>query len=169
MNVGDTVTVLWGRGDPVTAEVLTLPRNGKLKIRPVGAGPDAWLIADVTMIATGGVQISSTRTAEAAPDTVHAEARAIGSALRDTQWRVLDTLVKAGRAGLIDHEHKERNDMGQTSAGVRRGELVKLGLVEYAGHMRQVDGGKGSRARVWRVTTRGQLVWQLEQERRNER
>lgn len=164
MNVGDRVTVVWGDG--FVAEVLTLPRSGKLTVRPENAGPDAWLIVDVTMVDTGGVLVRSGHTVAAAPEVAHAELREIGAALRDTQWRVLDTLVHAGRSGLIDHEHKARNDMGQTSAGVRRGELLKLGLVEYAGHMRQVDGGKGSRAKVWRVTARGRLVWQLEHERR---
>lgn len=157
---------MWGRGDSFVGEVLTLPASGKVKVKPAGAGPDGWLIVDVAMIDTGNVHVTNTRTAVMSPDELNTAASAIGRELRDTQFRVLAALVDAGRAGLIDHEYQARIDMKQTSAGVRRGELVKLGLAEYAGEYRQVDGGKGSRAKVWRVTPRGQLVWQLERTRR---
>jgi hypothetical protein len=68
--------------------------------------------------------------------------------------RVFDYLKSVGERGANDYEISEALSSPtckvlRTSAGKRRGELVDLGLAEYAGFSRPTD--TGSSARVWRV------------------
>lgn len=79
------------------------------------------------------------------------EAAALHPAARRTdRVRALEALVKAAACGLTDFELAHAIGRQQTSAGKRRGELVALGLVEFAGIHRPAP--SGARARVWRVT-----------------
>lgn len=73
------------------------------------------------------------------------------------QRAVLDTLALIGDEGLTDFELAERTGIKQTSIGVRRGELVKAGLVEATGAVRPSD--THSDAKCWRITTAGVAVW----------
>lgn len=81
------------------------------------------------------------------PETSHAAARQARHRAADDRDLVLAILT----------EHGPQTDFAiaaiagrlQTSLGVRRGELCKLGLVEYAGFTRPSPSGTASR--VWRI------------------
>lgn len=83
------------------------------------------------------------------PDTSHQAARSARPRARFNRQRVLEALMDAGEHGLTDHELAARLGGQQTSLGVRRGELVKLGLVEDAHRTRPAP--SGSAAKVWRI------------------
>ena len=91
------------------------------------------------------------------PGTSHAAAanqrRRLGAAHR----RVLAALVHAGERGLTDFELAAQTGRKQTSFGVRRGELVKAGLVRRTGDTRPSD--TASDAAVWAITPAGLDVW----------
>lgn len=59
------------------------------------------------------------------------------------------TILRAHPDGLTDHELAAEMGRIQTSAGKRRCELMRDGLVEWAGFTRLSP--SGSPARVWRV------------------
>jgi hypothetical protein len=63
----------------------------------------------------------------------------------------LHTLAEHGP--LTDFEHEAISGLVQTSAGKRRLELLRRGLVEYGQERR--DSPNGSPARVWRITEAG--------------
>lgn len=65
------------------------------------------------------------------PDTSHAAAEDAKRTANTLRWRCLQTL-KAHPEGLTDFELADEVQSQQTSAGKRRGELVKAGLVEKA-------------------------------------
>jgi hypothetical protein len=70
---------------------------------------------------------------------------------RDTDRdRALEALKAAGATGLTDYELGYKINRQQNSAGKRRGELVRMGLAEYAGFTR--PGPSGSPCRVWRAS-----------------
>lgn len=75
------------------------------------------------------------------------KAKPKSEAHRDLALRVLRQHV----AGLTDFELGSICGVQQASIGVRRGELVRKGLVEYAGFTRPSP--SGSPARVWRVVS----------------
>ena len=52
------------------------------------------------------------------------------------RWRCYEALCKAGRRGLTDYELAELVGRQQNSAGKRRGELCKMGLVRDSGMRR---------------------------------
>lgn len=90
------------------------------------------------------------------PDTSHAAAEDAKRNANTLRWRCLQTL-KAHPEGLDDFALAALVGSQQTSAGKRRGELVKAGLVEKA----TVDGvvvkrpsPSGSLAIVWRAVRR---------------
>lgn len=86
------------------------------------------------------------------PDTSHAAAASQTPARRKRGQRlVLAALAEHGP--LTDFEHEAINGLQQTSAGKRRLELLRRGLVEYAGARRESP--TGSPARVWRITAEG--------------
>jgi hypothetical protein len=71
--------------------------------------------------------------------------------------QVLAALVEAGDRGLNDFELAARTGRKQTSFGVRRGELVKAGLVCASSTVRPSD--TASDSKVWVVTDLGVEVW----------
>lgn len=86
-----------------------------------------------------------------------------GPKLYAAHRQVLAALVEAGDRGLTDFELAERTGRKQTSFGVRRGELVKAGLVRAGEAVRPSD--TSSDARVWVVTDLGVEVWRDLQKR----
>jgi len=92
------------------------------------------------------------------PETSHRAAQAQTPAkLTAGQRAALQALAVAGEGGLTDFELAERTDRKQTSIGVRRGELVKAGLVSATDVVRPSD--TQSDAMVWRITDLGLSVW----------
>lgn len=81
------------------------------------------------------------------PATSHQAAARARHTAEDDRQLVLTILREHGP--LTDFEIAELAGRQQTSLGVRRGELVKVGLVEYAGITRPSP--SGSPARVWRI------------------
>ena len=66
-------------------------------------------------------------------------------------WRAAKNDWRNDWDGLTDFELADLTGLQQTSAGKRRLELVRLGLVEATPHTRPAP--SGAPARVWRVTT----------------
>ena len=82
------------------------------------------------------------------PETSH-EAAAAHPDVRATDRDLALTVLRAHPDGLTDFELGVLMGRQQTSAGKRRCDLMRLGLVEYAGIKRPSP--SGSPARVWRV------------------
>lgn len=80
------------------------------------------------------------------PETSHAA----GSIDRATDRDRALAILRAHPDGLTDFELAFLMHRQQTSAGKRRHELMKAGLVEYAGFTRPSP--SGASARVWRAT-----------------
>lgn len=133
--------------------------EGRVAVRPENADPGAWLWVPVGMVDVGAVQVSPARVRLSDPDTAHAAAVRTAEQLRDQHWLVLDALVAAGAVGMLDHDHESVSGLGQDSAGKRRGELVRLGLVEASDRKRETS--RKRLAIVWVVTARGRQVWQV--------
>lgn len=77
--------------------------------------------------------------------------------LTDLQWRVLDALSRVWPDGLADHQHAAVNGLGQDTAGKRRLELQRRGLVvrhETATYTTP----RGQTATVWQITATGRDV-----------
>jgi hypothetical protein len=91
------------------------------------------------------------------PATSHAAARDQRRRLGEPHRRILAALMNAGTHGLTDFELEKRTGRKQTSYGVRRGELVKAGLVTNTGTTRPSD--TQSASTVWAVTPAGVDVW----------
>lgn len=81
------------------------------------------------------------------PETSHAAGNVDRATDRD---RAL-TILRAHPDGLTDFALGDLMGRIATSAGKRRHELMKAGLVEYAGFTRPSP--SGASARVWRVVT----------------
>lgn len=86
------------------------------------------------------------------PETSHEAAAAVGPRAQRDRDRVLDALRTFG--AMTDHELALAINSIQTSCGVRRGELARLGLVRAS----MIDGVK-----VRRPSPSGKLcqVWEL--------
>jgi hypothetical protein len=84
------------------------------------------------------------------PETSHLAAQDASRTADTVRARCLAALREAGTDGLTDFELAEKVGRQQTSAGVRRCELVKVGLVEWSGQTRPAP--SGSQARVWRAS-----------------
>lgn len=85
------------------------------------------------------------------PTSVTAAAKATDpTRLGRLQLRVLRNLDDAGEDGLTDFEH----GFQQTSAGKRRLELLRVGLVEQAGDRTRTNVW-GNPAQVWTITADG--------------
>ena len=82
------------------------------------------------------------------PETSHIAAARQRHTAEDDRQLVLRLLAVYGPS--TDHELAAHARRLQTSLGVRRGELVKAGKVEWAGYTRLSP--SGSPARVWRLT-----------------
>lgn len=65
----------------------------------------------------------------------------------------LEAISEAGADGLTDFELAARTGRKQTSLGVRRGALVKAGMVVHNGLKRDSDTGTPSK--VWEITEHG--------------
>jgi hypothetical protein len=74
--------------------------------------------------------------------------------LSASQITVLEALYRAGPFGLTDDEHEAISGLRADSAGVRRKELERQMYVTDTGDTRPTR--RGSRARVWRITTAGE-------------
>lgn len=74
--------------------------------------------------------------------------------LRDLQVIVLTALSAAGAHGMTDDEHEQVNGLRADSAGKRRLELARKGLVTLTADRRQTRRGAG--AAVWRITAAGE-------------
>lgn len=77
--------------------------------------------------------------------------------LTTDQWLVLNALVAAGKNGLTDHEHADRNGLEPATVKARREELVRLGLVTRTHDLRSVGRVHST---VHLATARGRAVWQ---------
>jgi hypothetical protein len=147
---GDVVTVEQD-GIPGTGVVAAwYPNDQKAKV-VFNDNPDHWLVIPVTMLGQGPVherhRADDMATARAAADMSP-------EALAEGQRKVLFALADAGSNGLIDHEHRRINGLIPTSAGKRRLELRRMGLVEATGRRRPTGTGNGE-AEVWRLTPAG--------------
>lgn len=88
------------------------------------------------------------------PETSHTAALRAKVTADNARGRALIELALAASVGLTDFELAARTGKAQTSIGVRRKELVTLGLVERAPlHPRPSPSGTPSI--VWRCTTDG--------------
>ena len=156
MNIGDEVTVVLGLQEEPTKRgvVRSGPVDGKMLVEFAASG-SMWFPVEV--IDVGRVSLGPGRHRVTDPETARLAAEAQSERLNEHQWLVLASLIEAGRDGLIDHDHEQRNGLIQTSAGKRRIELVRLGLVEWTGRKRRSPSGQ--LARVWAVTARGAAVW----------
>jgi hypothetical protein len=116
-----------------------------------GGNPDHWMSVAVSLLGQGPLherhRTKDMETARAAAD-MSPESLAAG------QRKVLYALADAGRAGLIDHEHERMNGLIPTSAGKRRLELRRMGLVESTGR-RRATGTGNAEAEVWALTPAG--------------
>lgn len=83
------------------------------------------------------------------PLTSHLAARDASRNAETNRAKALRLLRDAGNLGLTDFELAELTGIAQTSIGVRRGELVKAGLVERTALRRPSP--SGSAAIVWRA------------------
>jgi hypothetical protein len=100
---------------------------------------------------TPGVRTTDPATAHMAWSTVNEHGLSAG------QLKVLVALRDAGERGLIDHDHEQINGLEQDSAGKRRGELVKKGLVRARSECpSRRDSPRGTPAQVWQITHAGQ-------------
>lgn len=91
------------------------------------------------------------------PETSHAAAaRQTPERRRRGQALVLAALATHGP--LTDFEHQTINGLQQTSAGKRRLELVRDGLVEATGGTRPSP--TGSASKVWQLTDAGRREWE---------
>jgi hypothetical protein len=88
------------------------------------------------------------------PDTSHDAARQTTPRSNATRLTALGLLAMAGDHGATDFELAAQSGLQQTSIGVRRGELVRMGYAEASGRTRQAP--SGSRATVWVVTPAGE-------------
>lgn len=83
------------------------------------------------------------------PWTSHEAARRASKGAKSNRMAALIALREHGP--LTDFELAEITGVAQTSIGVRRGELVKAGLVEKVPGVRRPS-PSGSPAQVWRAT-----------------
>jgi len=88
----------------------------------------------------------------------------IAPTMSRNKWLALNALVEAGSKGLTDFELEARVGVQQTSIGKRRGDLVKLGLVEATYRFRPSPSNTPSM--VWCSTRAGYERWLVERGRR---
>lgn len=90
------------------------------------------------------------------PQTSHDAAARASVTADNNRGIALFALLDAGSKGLTDFELADKTGKAQTSIGVRRKELVTLGLVERAPvHPRPSP--SGSPSIVWRITDAGRV------------
>lgn len=82
-------------------------------------------------------------------DTAHDAAQLAGRHASRLRARCHEALLAAGAAGLTDFQLADRVGIQQTSAGKRRLELERAGLVEGTGERRRTP--SGATAMVWRA------------------
>jgi hypothetical protein len=151
---GQRVTLLAGApGDVDYVTTVGQPRSGDGALT-VRFESGATLIVDPRFVVPGWLRIGpGARNTD--PETSHLAA--VRDSLRDHQRRVLRALYEH-EAGLLDHAYPDLPDvnLGQDSAGKRRGELVALGLVADSGRKGRTPRGK--QAIVWQITAAGRII-----------
>lgn len=107
------------------------------------------------------LKLVKTNTMHRSTDPVTSQVAALNQAgrLSDNQTKVLAALEAAGDLGMLDHDHRAVNGLGQTSAGKRRLELQRAGLVESSGRTRLSP--DKSPATVWVITAQGRRHMEL--------
>lgn len=148
--VGDVVTV--EQDGYTTSGVVAgwYPNEQKAKV-VFHNNPNHWLMVAVTLLGQGSVH-ERHRTNDM--DTAREAADMSPESLAAGQRKVLFALADAGANGLIDHEHERINGLIPTSAGKRRLELRRKGLVEATGR-RRLTGTGNAEAEVWCITKAG--------------
>lgn len=82
------------------------------------------------------------------PPTAHDAARFAAPRAGTNRYKALAALTDAGPVGLTDFELADRTGIAQTSIGVRRGELTKVGMVVALGDTTRLA-PSGTPAQVW--------------------
>ena len=139
-----------GFGNLVDVEVLAQLPGDRAHVRFIHSGAD--LIVPAKVLLVDGDRYDTTAQARDAAAFLEGPVR-----LTDAQLEVLRALGNAGRYGLTDDDHENLNGLRGDSAGKRRLELVRMNLVEGTTYTRLTR--RGSPARVWRITARGE--WTL--------
>lgn len=160
MKPGERVTLVHGL-PPNGSEIVTVIEvsGSKVDVRTASGG---WLRVQHDHLVAGSTTSPTHRLGDMA--TAVNAGLAVEADLTNSQWLVLDALGKAGPVGLMDCEHEPVNGLRPDSAGKRRIELQRFGLVEDT-HQRRVT-PRNRRAQVWRLTALGVEVWQREARRR---
>jgi DNA-binding transcriptional ArsR family regulator len=156
VNAGERVLLVHGLGEPDRVEIVSTLSDGKLVVR-YPSGSTVTVPASL-VVASQPSRGGSFRADD--PDTAVLAARATVRNLRLAQWAI----VRAGSAGMMDCEHEQVTGSRPDSAGSRRKELERLGLVEDSGKRRQTP--RGRHAAVHVATPAGRLAWQHETHRR---
>ena len=81
------------------------------------------------------------------PETAHAAARSVTEKAPADRQKVIQALTEHGKGSDFDLE--KWTGVIATSIGVRRGELVKMGVVEDSGERGTND--RGSKVILWRL------------------
>lgn len=152
--VGDVVTIEHDGYTTSGVVAAWYPNNQTAKV-VFDNNPNKWLVVAVAFLGQGSQVQERHRSNDM--DTARAAADMSPEALTEGQRLVLFALEAAGARGLIDHEHQRINGLIATSAGKRRLELKRQGLVEPTGQRRQTDTVRGEAA-VWRLTVAGREV-----------
>jgi hypothetical protein len=159
------VKIIAGLSTPEKGDVVTIEQDGITSTGVVEAwypndqkakvvfnnNPNHWLTVAVTLLGQGPVH---ERHRVDDMDTARAAADMSPESLAEGQRKVLFALADAGSNGLIDHEHQRLNGLIPTSAGKRRLELRRMGLVESTGRRRPTGTGNAE-AEVWCLTQTG--------------
>lgn len=148
--VGDTVTVEQDGYTTTGVVAAWYPNTQQAKV-VFNGNPQHWLMVAVSLLGQGPVH---ERHRGNDMETARAAADMSPEALADGQRKVLFALADAGPNGLIDHEHQRVNGLIPTSAGKRRLELRRMGLVQPTGRRRRTGTGNGE-AEVWCITQAG--------------
>lgn len=133
----------------MNADTLFEPHEGAVMRTPPGeprrrALPPSWTTDRPTLGAARRADV----------DTSHDAAQRAKVTAGTMRAKCLDALRASGDRGLTDFELADVVGAQQTSAGKRRLELERQGLVEYAGTTRPTP--SGANARVWRAVTEAQ-------------
>jgi DNA-binding transcriptional ArsR family regulator len=160
VNAGERVLLVHGLGDPDRVEVVSTLGDGRLVVRY----PSGSTVTVPASLVVGSLPSRGGSFRADDPDTAVLAARATVRNLRLAQWAVLDAIVRSGSAGMMDCEHEQVTGSRPDSAGSRRKELERLGLVEDSGKRRQTP--RGRHAAVHVATPPGRLAWQHESHRR---
>ena len=159
LTVGDRVMFDGPDGWEEAEVVSGVREDGRVAIRFAGGG-ELWaplLSLDSTRVSVERGRGRQQRNAD--PELLRLTVEAIAGSLDFERRLVLDELVAAGDAGMMDREHHDRHGRAPEVVRRIREDLVRQGLVEDTGLKRQTV--RKQRARAWRVTARGRAVHEL--------